>query len=121
MERIEEFSKNGRDFLYFDLSGLQSNGEIEAVVESAKEIITKYPHNTLYTITNVSNLTFDTMTKEIAYTWMEFNRPYVVYGAVIGLDGVRKIMYNSVLKLSGRKNMKVFSTKQQAEDWLVSL
>lgn len=121
MERIEEFSRNGRDFIYFDLSGLQNNREIEAVIESAKEIITKYPHNTLYTITNIANLTFDTSTKEIASVWMEFNRPYVVYGTVIGLDGVRKIMYNSVLKLSGRKNMKIFSTREQAEDWLISL
>lgn len=121
MERVQEFSQDGKDFLYFDLGGLQSNSEIEAVIDSAKQAIAKYPHGSLYTITHLANLTFDTRTKEIASSWMAFNRPYVVYGAVTGVDGVRKIMFNSVLKLCGRSNMKIFSTKQQAVDWLVTL
>lgn len=120
MERVEEFKRDGKEFIYFDLGGLQSNSEIEAVIDYAKEIITKYPHGTLYTITNLANLTFDTGTKELTSAWMAFNRPYVVYGTVIGLDGVRKIMFNAVLKLSGRTNMKMFSTRQQAVDWLVN-
>lgn len=121
MERIEEFKQGNKSFIYFDLSGLQDNVEIEALVFSAKERIAKYPSQSLYTITNVSDIVFDTRTKEIAAQWMEFNRPYVVNGAVIGLDGVRKIMYNAVLKLTSRTNMKVFTTRQQAIDWMCTL
>lgn len=121
MERIEEFSQNGKNFIYFDLSKIQDNSEIEALIESAKEIASKYLHNSLYTITNLAELTFDTKTKEITSAWMAFNQPYVICGAVIGLDGVRKIMFRSVLKLSGRTNMKLFSSKQQAIDWFATL
>lgn len=121
MERIEEFIQGDKSFIYFDLSKLQNNGEIETVIEAAKGVVGKYPDNSLYTITNLADLVFDTRTKEITSAWMAFNQPYVVYDTVVGLDGIRKIMFNSVLKLSGRKNMKIFSTKQQAIEWLDSL
>lgn len=121
MGRIEEFIYNGKNFVYFDLSGLQNNNEIGELIESAKEVVGKYTFDSLYTITNLADLVFDTKTKEITSAWMSFNHPYVVYGTVIGLNGIRKIMFSSVLKLSGRKNMKIFSDRQQAVDWLGSL
>jgi hypothetical protein len=51
---------------------------------------------------------------------MDFNRPFIRYGAVIGLDGIKKIMVNSILKISGRSNMKFFHSRQEAIDWIVS-
>jgi hypothetical protein len=52
---------------------------------------------------------------------MDFNRPYVRQGAVIGLDGIKRIMVNSVLKMSGRNNMKFFHTRDEALKWLAVL
>jgi hypothetical protein len=52
---------------------------------------------------------------------MEFNRPYIRQGAVIGLDGIKRIMVNSILKMNGRTNMKFFRTRDEAVKWLAAL
>jgi hypothetical protein len=51
---------------------------------------------------------------------MDFNRPHIRLGAVIGLDGIKRIMVNSILKMSGRHNMKFFRTRDEAVKWLAA-
>jgi hypothetical protein len=41
-------------------------------------------------------------------------------GAVIGLDGIKRIMVNSILKISGRNNMKFFRSRDEAAQWLAA-
>jgi hypothetical protein len=64
---------------------------------------------------------YDTETKTIVAEWMDFNRPYIRQGAVIGLDGIKRIMVNSILKISGRSNMKFCKTREEAITWLAAL
>lgn len=117
--RIEEFIQDGKNFIYFDLSGSKTNDDYEKVIEEAKTIILKYHEQSVYTITNIRNVTFDTETKEIVAKWMKHNKPYVKCGAVIGMDGIKKIMVNAILKISNRTNMEFFNTKEQAVEWLL--
>lgn len=118
MARIEEFNIDGKDFLHFDLSNLKENGEFSAVLESAKEVIAKYKPNSVYTVTNISNIMYDSETKEEVAKWMSHNKPYVKYGAIYGMDGIKKIMVNAILKICGRSNMSFTNTKEQALEWL---
>lgn len=118
MKRIETLNHNGKDIVYFDLSNIKNNDEFIPVIESAKKTMSQYAHNSVYTITNITNITFDTKTKELAAEWMTFNKPFVIYGTFIGVDGIKKIMMNAVFKLSGRTDVKIFSTKTQALDWI---
>jgi len=50
---------------------------------------------------------------------MAHNKPYVKYGAVIGVDGIKKIMVNAIFKLCGRDNMTFISSKDAAVKWLL--
>lgn len=118
MTRIETFKQNEKNVVYFDLSNIKSNDEFQPVIEAAKTAISQYEHKSVYTITNITNITFDTQTKELAAEWMAFNKPFVICGACIGVDGIKKIMMNAVFKLSGRTNTKIFSSKNQALDWI---
>jgi hypothetical protein len=79
----------------------------------------KHAEGSLYTITNIKGVNFDTETKRIIADWMTFNRPYVKYGAVIGFDGIKRIIVNAIFKLCGRKNMAFVSDKEQAIEWLL--
>jgi hypothetical protein len=117
--RIEEFIKNGRSFIYYDLSGFKTNIEFLQFIELAKNGIRKYPEHSLYTITNIKGVKFDSDTKEIVAAWTKFNKPYVKYGVVLGMDGIRKIMVNAVFAMSGRQNMSSASTREQAVEWLL--
>ena len=115
----EDFTLEGRNFIYIDLSGVKSNNELTERVEVIMPEIAKHPKNSLYTITDVENVRFDTKTKEIVSQYMMNNKPYVRYGAVIGLDGIKKIMIKAIFTLSGRSNMHFAYTKEQAIEWLL--
>jgi hypothetical protein len=118
-ERIEEFSLDGKNFLYLDVSGLKTNGEFIRIIEEAKPIVRKYAENSLYTITNIQHIRFDTKTKEIVTEWTAHNKPYVKHGVVIGMDGIKKIMANAVFALSGRTNMSAAASKEQAVELIL--
>ena len=119
MKRIEEFTQNGKNFVFIDFSGLASDEEFMELINSAAPAIAKYPVNSVYTITNITNLRFDSHRKEIAIKYMAQNKPYVRRGAFIGLDGIKKMMIKAIMKLSGRTNMYFTFTKEQAVEWLL--
>ena len=120
MERIEEFTREGKNFFYFDLSNFKSNEEFLQVIEESKPLIIKHAEKSLYTITNIEGVRYDTTTKKVVAEWMTHNKPYVKFGACIGVDGIKRIMINSIFALSGRKNMSTASTKEAAIEWLLA-
>jgi len=119
MERIEEFTLEGKNFMYIDFSNLKSNRDFMQTTKSIEPLMEKYPENSLYTITNIENVRFDTESKEIVAKYMEHNKPYVKYGAVIGLDGIKKVFASTVFKLSKRNNMSFAFSKDKAIEWLL--
>ena len=117
--RIEEFTRDGKNFMYIDLSDLKTNDDFIKVTTGIIEpAIEKYPEQSLYTITNIENIRFDLDSKRIVAKYMAHNKPYVKCGAVIGLDGIKKILVSGVLGLSGRKNIIFAFSKEQAIDML---
>ena len=119
MERVEEFTQDGKNFIYIDFSGLKSDIDFTEIIKGVKMSVASYPERSLYTITNIENVRFDTNTKEIVAKYMEHNKPYVRCGAVVGLDGIKKMLVQTVMKLSGRSNLHFAFTKKQAIEWLL--
>jgi len=118
-QRIEEFTRDGKNIIYYDLSDFKTNDEFLEFTKTAKDSITKYAEHSLFTIANIRDVKFDSETKNIMADWMEYNKPYVKFGTVIGFDGIKKIMVNAILKLSRRKNIAFISTKEQAIEFLL--
>jgi hypothetical protein len=121
-ERIEQFEYEGKKFIYYDLSHYKNNTQFREFVEYAKKVIKRYPKdNSVFSITNIEGVMYDSETKTIIAEWMDFNRPYIRQGAVIGLDGIKRIMVNAVLKICGRNNMKFFRGRDEAVKWLAAV
>ena len=118
--RIEEFTHNGENFIYIDLSDFKTNEDFIRLMDITGPKIAKYPPYSLYTITNVENIRIDSESKEIVARYMVINKPYVKYGALIGLDGVKKLLIRAMFTLSGRKNMLFAFTREQAIDLLLN-
>ena len=114
MERIIEFTQEGRNFVFIDFSGYKLAEEFSALIALIKPVVSKYPPNSLYTITNIENIRLDSAVKDIMVEYLEFNKPYVKYSVVIGMDGIKKMMANAIIKLSGRNNISFSFTKEQA-------
>ena len=119
MERVQEFSQDGKIFVSIDFSGLSADEDFFKVIELAVPMIAKHPEKSVYTITNIDNLRFDTHTKEIAVNFMEQNKPYVKCGVITGLDGIKKMMARTVMMKSGRTNMYFTFSEEQAIEWLL--
>ena len=119
MGRIEEFTRDGKNFIYFDLSGFQKMGDYAQLTEEAKLAIAKYPKFSVFTIININHIRFDTNVKEILVKWLEYNKPYVNHGVIIGTNGIRKIMFGSIMSAAGRINLAYLPKKETAIDWLL--
>jgi len=117
--RIEEFTVEGKNFLYFDMSEFKENSEYIEFIELAKKCMAKYAEFSVFTVTNIRDVKFDSETKKIVAEWMEHNKPYVKRGAVIGFDGIKRMLVNAIFKMGGRKNMMFFPNREQAVDWLL--
>jgi len=119
MERIDEFVLEGKNFMYIDVSGSMANSELIKLVETVMQAIAKYPANSLYTIANIEDLKVDSEVKNILAEFVGHNKLYVKYGAVIGIDGIKKTMARAMFKVSGRTNMHFAFSKEQAIEWLL--
>jgi len=121
MNRIEEFTRGGKKFVYIDFSGLQTNEEISRLIEQVKPVISKYPPKSIYTVTNFEKLHFNKDSKSLITPYTEANKPYVIAGVIIGMDGLKKVMANTIFSMSGRKDLTILATKEEAIQHLVNL
>lgn len=120
MERIEEFSVEGKNFLYIDFSGFSAGNEFISFLDYIKPVFEKYPEQSIYTITNIENIRFDSRIKEEIVKYMAHNKPYVICGAIIGIDGIKKIMAQTIIKLSGRSGFHFYFTREEAVKFLLT-
>ena len=120
MKRVEEFYLDGKPFIYINLSGIKNNNDFVEALNAIMPEIAKYPENSLYTITDISDVRLDSESKHIFTECMKHNSRYVKFGAVIGVDGIKKIIVNSALKLSERTNMHFAFSKEKAIEWLTA-
>lgn len=114
MERIEEFKQDGKNFVYIDFSGLKTDVEFREQIELIKKTVSKYPEQSVYTITNLSDIRFDPTIKDAVLDYLRHNKPYIKYAVIFGMDGIKKMMIDSMLKLSGRNNISCAFTKEKA-------
>ena len=119
MKITEEFSLDGHNFVYIDLSKIDMKEDFSIASLEIKSVIAKYPPNSLYTITHIDSVKFDSELKKIIAEYMGHNKLYVKYGVVIGLDGIKKIIAKSIFKICGRTNMHFAFSKEQAIEWLL--
>ena len=114
MERIEEFGHEGKNFVYLDFSGLRSGEEFTNLLEQAKPVISRYPEQSLYIITNIDNVRIDSGARELLIEYLTYNKPFIKYSAIIGVDGIKKMMIQSAMKQSGRDNVLFAFSKEKA-------
>jgi len=114
MERIEEFTKDNKNFIHLDFSGFRTCEEFEELTEQAKATIASYSESSLFVIANISDVRLNSCIKNVFLDFIHSNTPYIRYSVVIGIDGIKKMMTETVIKQSNRKNFLFAFTKEQA-------
>jgi len=52
--------------------------------------------------------------------WFSKLGTWKAFGAVVGVQGIKKVLYDGYVRVSGNKLTKAFDTEEAAKEWLVS-
>lgn len=116
--RVRFIEYRGSRILYIDFSHGTPAEFLEAI-ETAERTIAGEPHASLLTLTNAENAMHDRRVTERLKSYVENNKPFVKAGAVVGLNELRKIVFNFLNKAAGR-SLKAFDDIDRAKTWLVT-
>lgn len=106
-----------KEILYLDFSYCTMD-EFFQVIDLARKIIRVQKHNSVLTLTNVSGTKYN---REMIQALKEFandNKPFVKAGAIIGVEGLKKIAYDAIIKFT-KRNLPAFDNIEKAKAWLV--
>lgn len=92
--------------------------QLKAIAEEGHRMISRERLNSVLTLNDVAGTSFDHESVEALKSKVAANAPYVKRAAVIGISGLQRLIYEAV-KLFTRRNIPLFSTREEALDWLV--
>jgi hypothetical protein len=119
MNNPELISYKGKTILYLDFSDMKKVDEIKTRLDEGCEYIRKQSPNSVLTLTNTENMFFNNEVRKHFEDKVKGNEPYVKAGAIVGMTGLISIMYAAFVRITGR-NLKLFKTKDEALEYLVS-
>jgi hypothetical protein len=117
MKRVKCIYHNGRQILFLDFSGCNVE-DFHISIKEAEKLIRAEPPNSVLTLTDVTGAKYNLEVTKAIKEFAIANKPFVKAGAVIGLDALKKIIYNSIMHVSGRKLL-AFDDIEKAKNWLV--
>lgn len=116
MGQVTETMHAGRKIIHIDFSRIGGDELLKAIEEAQSVIATQSPSSAL-TLTNVTDVRYNKTITERLKAYVAHNKPYVKAGAVVGLNDMTRIIFNSINMITGR-NLKAFSTVEEARTWL---
>jgi hypothetical protein len=117
VKRVQVIDYKDKEIIYLDFSDCNVD-EILEIIEMAKKIIRVQPLNSVLTLTNVSGTRYNREVIQVMKEFANDNKPFVKAGAVVGIDGLKRIVYDAIMRFSER-NMPAFDDNEKAKDWLV--
>jgi hypothetical protein len=118
MERIKFIEHKGKKILHLDFTQAHAD-EVIQIIREAKGVIAAQPKKSILTLTDVTDIKFNSATADAMKEFASHNKPYVSAGAVVGVTGLKQIIYNAVVRFTGR-NLVAFDSRGQAKDWLAT-
>jgi hypothetical protein len=117
-ERVKFINHGGRDILFLNFVDCSTNDVLQ-IIDDAKQVIGTQPEGSLLTLTDVTNARFNEAVTERMKDFTTHNKPYVKAAAIIGISGIKKIIFEAVMMFSRRK-IHIFNDMNEAKDWLVT-
>jgi len=119
MERVSFAKHKGRDILIVDLSESKNADDNIAVLDKARAVIDIQAPKSLLILTNVTNAHYDPRAADAMKKYSAANTPYIKASAVVGVTGIRRVIYQAIVKITGRQ-ISTFESADEALDWLAS-
>ena len=115
-DRVKFIKHREKEILLLDFSN-SGTDEVLKIIEDAKRVISAKPENSLLTLTDVTNARFNEKVGDGMKQFSAHNKPYVKAAAVVGITGLKKIIFGAVMAFS-KRNLASFDDVEQAKHWL---
>lgn len=119
-KRIRFVLHKQRRILLFDFTGLADTRAALEVIAYAKKLVAQQAEHSIYTLSDITDSRYDREVTAALQELAKHNKPYVIAGAAVGVSGLQKVVFRSILAFSGRKNIQLFDTREEALDWLAA-
>jgi hypothetical protein len=119
MSKTQTIVHNGKTIYHMDFSNLNNPSEIQNLIKESIRFIRLQPPSSVLTLTNIQGMHFNSEIKELFNDFIKGNKPYVKAGAVVGISGMQQILYNGLMKVTGR-DIKAFDKVEDAKNWLTA-
>ena|SRR5208283_152306 len=120
MAGVSFITHNGVRILYEDYSQSKPQETI-ALLKKAEAIISGEPLNSVLALVNVKDSHFDTDLSAALKDFVKKNTPYIKCAAVYGVEGLKEIIFKGIIAFTGRKNLVLCKTLEEAKDYLANL
>jgi hypothetical protein len=117
--RVQTINHLGKRIFLLDFSKLKTEDEIKSVIEESKSIIRQQALGTSICLANIDDMHFNNQIKDLFLDFVKGNKPYMKASAIVGVTGLKQILFNGIMKISGR-DVKSFDNETKAKEWLVS-
>jgi hypothetical protein len=118
-KRVNVISHRGLDIVHIDWTGATA-AEVLTAMDEARRVIAAHPHGTVRTLTNVQGVHMDRAVTDALKDYVAHNKPYVLAGAVVGLNDLKMIAFNFVNRVTGR-SLRAMDSIDSAKDWLAGV
>ena len=119
MEKIRFIKYKNKKILHLNFTKLKSEKSIIALIRKAERLISKQPWESLLILTDVTGSRYTGKVATEIRDFVVHNKPYTKAGAVLGVTGIKYILFTAIVKFSKRTNLKAFESEEAAKDWLV--
>jgi hypothetical protein len=118
MNRVQLFPHKGKNIVLVDLSNADEV-EIAKTLGEASGLVARQGPKNARVLTDVTNATYNPQVSQLIKQFTANNTPYVRASAVVGIEGVRYVLLQTVIMLT-RREIKVFPDREKAKDFLSS-
>jgi hypothetical protein len=119
MQRTETILFNGIKIFYTDFSNLRTEEEIDEIINKSTEYIQHQAEKSLFTLTNFENIYFNASVANKFTKLAKDIQKFVKANALIGISGLTKIMYDGIMRVTGRDS-RTFNSMDEAKEYLLS-
>jgi hypothetical protein len=121
MEGISTISKNGKKIYTFEFTNYgKSKEDTVRMITAIGDEFARNPLNSVLALIDVTKAFFHFETFKALKKMEEKCTPYEKKIAIIGLTGLKKAGFNSIVGSKKRDLVKAFDSKIEAEEWLNS-
>jgi hypothetical protein len=120
MQRTYFIEHRGVPILLLDFSHVMNDQAALDTIAEAKHVVAGQPRSSLLTLTNVEGSHFDSKVVGALRDLVEHNRPFVRAAAVVGLSGLMRVVFSTLVHLTGR-SIRAFDRMEDAKEYLAAL